>query len=247
MDKQNQARADPSGGVVVANINLCDSSTITLGAGDEVIVTYGSVEVEVVSGVVEATFVTNDGTLVTTELYESANLIFDPSLATFVNTGKSDAIIVEIVNTGEADTVVVVDDVEYTIPVGNVWFAAVLELNPEVLNLKSNGEWITAYIELSSSYDVTAVDVSSIKLQIEGYYFGVDLLAPTGIGDHDGDGVSDLMVKFQRLPITVNLMTIDSSSVNQNFYEVESLVSGLLSDGNLFGCSDTLIILNSKK
>jgi hypothetical protein len=71
---------------------------------------------------------------------------------------------------------------------------ATIDIDPDTLNLKSRGKWITAYIELPSGYNLADIDVSSIKLQ------GVVQaeLHPTEVGDHDGDGVPDLMVKFDR-------------------------------------------------
>ncbi|MEW6592213.1 MAG: hypothetical protein AB1305_00770 [Candidatus Hadarchaeota archaeon] len=71
---------------------------------------------------------------------------------------------------------------------------AVVDIKPDTLNLKSNGKWITAYIELPIGQDVSDIDVSTVLL--EGVVPAE--LHPTSIGDHDVDGVPDLMVKFDR-------------------------------------------------
>ena len=53
---------------------------------------------------------------------------------------------------------------------------------------------MTAYIELPEPFDVADIDTSTVKLNgtvpAEAH--------PVAIGDHDKDGVNDLMVKFDR-------------------------------------------------
>jgi hypothetical protein len=41
---------------------------------------------------------------------------------------------------------------------------AEVSIHPETLNLKSKGKWITAFIKLPEGYDVTDIDVESVKL-----------------------------------------------------------------------------------
>ncbi|MDH5442739.1 MAG: Ig-like domain-containing protein [Hadesarchaea archaeon] len=71
---------------------------------------------------------------------------------------------------------------------------AEIDIDPDTLNLKSQGRWITAYIELPGVYDLAGIDLVTITLE------GVvpTELHPTEIGDHDGDGIPDLMIKFDR-------------------------------------------------
>ena len=72
-----------------------------------------------------------------------------------------------------------------------------LNIDPNTLNLKSKGKWITAYIELPEGYDVNKIDVPSIMLNGT-----VPVLTkPFEISDHDGNGIPDLMVKFDRQTI----------------------------------------------
>ncbi len=61
-----------------------------------------------------------------------------------------------------------------------------VSIHPETLNLKSKGKWITAFIKLPEGYDVTDIDVESVKLNqsISAEWGNVE------------DGV--LMVKFSR-------------------------------------------------
>lgn len=67
-----------------------------------------------------------------------------------------------------------------------------IDIDPDTINKKSKGKWITAYIEVDG-YDPSWLDTSSLLL--EGT---VPSSGPTNIGDHDGDGIKDLMVKFDR-------------------------------------------------
>ncbi len=71
---------------------------------------------------------------------------------------------------------------------------ASIDFDPDTLNLKSKGKWVTAYIELPEGYDVNQIDVSSILLN--DMFPAID--KPTEIGDYDDDGITDLMVKFDR-------------------------------------------------
>lgn len=80
---------------------------------------------------------------------------------------------------------------------------AVIDIDPDVLNLKSKGEWITSYIELPEGYDVYQIDLSTVMLNgaisAEGdpkYGFVID--PESRIGDYDNDEILDCMVKFKR-------------------------------------------------
>jgi len=72
---------------------------------------------------------------------------------------------------------------------------ATVDIDPDTLNLKSNGRWITAYIELPSGYDLASVNIGTIALE--------NVVPaeprPTEICDHDG--TSGLMVKFDRAAV----------------------------------------------
>ena len=110
---------------------------------------------------------------------------------------------------------------------------ATIDINPDTLNLKSEGKWITCYIELPEGYDVADIDVSTIK--IEG---GVTAaLHPSTIGDNDGDGVGDLMVKFDRGEVQDILETGN---------EIEMSISGEV-DGIPFEGNDTIRVINTDK
>ena len=71
---------------------------------------------------------------------------------------------------------------------------AFIDFNPDTLNLKSKGEWITVYIELPTGYDINAVNLETIRLnnQIQAE---CNLII---MGDYDNNGIPDLMIKFNR-------------------------------------------------
>ncbi|HLG22860.1 MAG TPA: FG-GAP-like repeat-containing protein, partial [Candidatus Manganitrophaceae bacterium] len=72
--------------------------------------------------------------------------------------------------------------------------SAAIDVDPDTLNIRSKGQWITVYIELPDGFTPGEIDVSSLRLQ------GVIPAEsqPTTLGDHDADGIPDLMVKFDR-------------------------------------------------
>ena len=108
---------------------------------------------------------------------------------------------------------------------------ATVDIEPDTLNLNGKGKWITCYIELEESYDVADIDVSTIKLNDE-----VDAeLKPTGLGDYDDDGITDLMVKFDRTSVQELLEVGD---------EVEIVITGELTDGTSFEGTDTIRVID---
>jgi len=80
---------------------------------------------------------------------------------------------------------------------------AKINIDPDTLNLKSRGEWMTAYIAVKD-YDVSKINISTIFLN------GI-IRAETNpkykfvknpeISDRDGDGLPELMVKFNRAEV----------------------------------------------
>lgn len=91
---------------------------------------------------------------------------------------------------------------------------ATIDIDPDTLNLKSQGKWITCYIELpiesSLTYNVRDIDIGSILLNEE---IPAETW-PTNIGDYDGDGVEDLMVKFDRADVGAILEPGDNVEIS---------------------------------
>lgn len=105
-----------------------------------------------------------------------------------------------------------------------------VDIDPDTLNLRSKGRWVTAYIQLPEEYSVIDIDVSGIRLNDA---ISVDPEAPTGVQDHDGDGVPDLKVKFDRAEMIASLITgVATLKITGNV------------DGTPFEGCDTIRVLN---
>ena len=111
---------------------------------------------------------------------------------------------------------------------------ATIDIDPDTLNLKSKGKWITAYIELPSGYSVENIDVSTVRLIVDSDNVPAES-RPTGIGDHDNDGIADLMVKFSRSAVQAII----------NVGEVELTFIGEV-DGIPFEGGDNIRVINPR-
>ena len=111
--------------------------------------------------------------------------------------------------------------------------SATVDIDPDTLNLKSNGQWITAYITLPESYLVEEIDITSVELKYNNWA----LLADWGDVQE-----STLMVKFDRIALRDHLGETDFSE-GSKFYDISLTVSGELIDGTSFEGSDTIAVL----
>jgi hypothetical protein len=85
---------------------------------------------------------------------------------------------------------------------GAAAIAMAFDVTPNTLNLASQGLWITGFLEPPAAFAASDIDASSIRLSETVL---VDPAAPTAIGDHDGNGIPDLMVKFNRVAVELIL------------------------------------------
>lgn len=121
-------------------------------------------------------------------------------------------------------------------------------IEPETLNLKSNGQWITAYIELPVGNNVADIDVNTTRLDCEIWAendtkYGFVSDPNSYLVDHDGDGIQERLVKFDRTAVIEYLETIDYVSDTGNDEIVELYVSGELYDGTPFKGRDTISVM----
>lgn len=109
---------------------------------------------------------------------------------------------------------------------------ATVIINPDTLNLTSSGKWVTAYIELPQGFQPSDIDLSSVTLSLAGAQPGQTIQAsgPSGIGDYNGDGVNELMVKFDRQKLS-SLLSPGSATLR---------VSGKLPQGRYFEGTNTI-------
>lgn len=110
--------------------------------------------------------------------------------------------------------------------------SAIIDFEPATLNLKSGGKWITVYTELPEGHNVSEIDISTVKLNGE---IPAEL-HPTEIGDHDKDGISDLMVKFSRRDLVSTLSA----------GEVSLTITGEV-NGRIFEGSCTIKVMERSK
>jgi hypothetical protein len=123
------------------------------------------------------------------------------------------------------------DDIFYQrheVPQGKI--EATIDIDPNTLNLKSKGRWITVYIELPVGHNVNDVNISTVVL--EGLIPCED--HPAEIGDHNKNGISDLMVKFDRA---------DVEDILNAGYNIEIGISGTFINGMSFQGQDSIRVI----
>jgi hypothetical protein len=131
---------------------------------------------------------------------------------------------------------------------------ATVDIDPDALNLKSKSDKnaITAYIELSEEAEVSQIDITTVVLDINGNLVTAQL-KPSSIGDHDNDGITDIMVKFNRQAVITVLADTELSAwetVAQFFgwkIDLKLVVTGYLDDGRHFTGEDTIQVILPKK
>ena len=126
---------------------------------------------------------------------------------------------------------------------------ATIDIDPDTLNLKSNGEWITAYMELPDDCDVNNIDISTVVLTTpSGDTVQVDPIAPTTVEDYDVDGIYDLMVKFDMATVVACMGETDAIDDGTGIdCEIELTIAGELTDGMQFEGTDTIRVIKKGK
>jgi hypothetical protein len=137
-----------------------------------------------------------------------------------------------------------VDEVSYRMPfpigggtyyTGDVWSFTVLgttviqatvDVDPDILNLASQGKWITCYIELPGGYDVADIDPESILLEGE--------IVPQKYWLTDDEQIAG--ARFARSDAQAILEVGD----------VELTITGQLTDGTQFEAKDTIKVIDSQ-
>jgi hypothetical protein len=114
---------------------------------------------------------------------------------------------------------------------------ALVDIDPDKINLKSHGQWVTVYIELPEGFEPGLIDVDTIAIVglignscDPNYIQASDLSFTPQIGDHDEDGIADLTVKFDRQLLQASLCQDD----------VEIRIEGNLTTGEPFGGVDSI-------
>jgi hypothetical protein len=130
-----------------------------------------------------------------------------------------------------------------------------IDLDPDTLNLGSQGRWITCYIELPAGYDVAQIDESTVTLEEISAVTGVERWARRWsrwqwgrpwahrwaqadmnrrtIVDHDGDGVLERVVRFDRAAVQAIVQAPETTVA----------IAGELFDGTPFEGTATIKVM----
>ena len=108
--------------------------------------------------------------------------------------------------------------------------------------MRSYGHWITAYIQLPEGYNAADIDASTILLNgviapVLDSKYGFVTNSREYLVDHDGDGILERMVKFDR----ASLASWICQSVKMR-HEVTLAITGELTDGTLFAATATIFV-----
>jgi len=119
---------------------------------------------------------------------------------------------------------------------------ATIDLNPDTLNLKSKGTWITAYIQLPEEYNSEDIDATTILLNETiqpvldpKYDFVTD--SNEYLVDHNSDGILERVVKFDRA-------SVESFITGQEicYGNAALTITGKLFDGTPFEGTDIILV-----
>jgi len=103
-----------------------------------------------------------------------------------------------------------------------------IDIDPNTLNLKSKGKWVTGYISLEEDYDFKDIDKSTVALKGDGFEVG---------GEYGEFHSNCLTMKFDRQELIGYL----------NTGMVELIITGELNDGTSFEGSDTIKVIENGK
>jgi len=103
---------------------------------------------------------------------------------------------------------------------------ALVDIKPDTLNLKSQGEWVTVYAVVDTEYDEKDIIIKSVML---------DGVIQAEWGEVQADG--RLMVKFDRASVIAHLEGYGNGA------SVTLTVSGEFVDGVKFSGTDTIVVI----
>jgi len=127
------------------------------------------------------------------------------------------------------------------------WYSS-FDIDPDTLNLKSNGPFVTAYIQLPEGYDAADVVLETVYLDdiqaIADPIYGFVTDPNSYLLDLDGDGIAETrMVKFDRTTVRDALADVADYDEGANFYELRLTITGQLADGTPFVGTDTIVVI----
>lgn len=117
------------------------------------------------------------------------------------------------------------------------------DIHPDMLNLNSQGKWITAYIELPEGYDVKDIDISTTLVNgtvqaVTDPKYSFVTNSSEYLVDRNNDGILERMVKFNRTQVAEYIL-----SKGIMYGNVTLTLAGQLTDGTPFEGNDAIGII----
>lgn len=114
--------------------------------------------------------------------------------------------------------------------------SATVDISPNTLNLKSQGRWITALIQLPEGYSLGSIDITTLKLNstISAVWVGIDQNSNT------------MIVKFRRSEVISLIRSagiLDSNKVGNATF----ILTGSLANDVSFEGGDTIRVMSPGK
>ncbi|MBW3540207.1 MAG: hypothetical protein KY476_08050 [Planctomycetes bacterium] len=191
------ARAGINGGPTPATVSVSGGAAIyTLNAGDEVVITEGSVITDVIAGVVEITFTGDDGSIFTTTLDGGTTQDGEVQSLTF----EPDTLVFSTPSTNTADVVVLIDGQELTVTPGLSLHVVGIDIKPDSdpnsINLGSGGTVAVAILS-TAAFDATTVDPNTVTLANAEVRLKGNSTPMSSEQDVNSDGLLDLVVHVE--------------------------------------------------
>jgi len=122
-----------------------------------------------------------------------------------------------------------------------------VDIDPDTLNLKSQGQWITAYIQLPEGYNPEDIDATTILLNrtvppILDPKYDFVTNASEYLVDHNNDGILERMVKFDTAEVT-SLIRDHLAENGWKFCNATITITGELLGGIQFEGSDIIKVI----
>jgi len=105
-----------------------------------------------------------------------------------------------------------------------------LAVSPRTLNLRSNGQWVSAHLEVPAGYDVNEINQATVTLQNS---ISADI-TKTEILDYNNNGIADIMMKFDRAALQNMIGGGDTAEI---------VINGEFNDGTPFTGRDSIKIV----